>query len=83
MLAGLEADQRQNAALAACMAIQALKADLRSSSHMTELTAGTANLMISLQVSFLERTSPAPAPFVLALLSAPFLQQVLRGTPVT
>ena len=67
MLAGLEAEQRQHAALAACVAIQALKADFKRSSHMAELTAGTANLIISLQVSFLRQHQFAPAPLVMPL----------------
>lgn len=77
MLAGLEAEQRQHAALAACMAIQALKADLKCSSHMTELTAGTANLIISLQVSFLKQHQFAPAPLVIAPFTA------LGGAPLS
>lgn len=52
MPAGLEADQRQSSVLAACLAIFAHKADLRCSSHMTELAAGTANLIIGMQVWF-------------------------------
>lgn len=55
MLAGLEVDQRQSAALAACVAVQAHKAELRRSSHITELTAGIANLIIGLQVFFLKQ----------------------------
>lgn len=65
MLAGLEAEQMQNTALAACVAIQAHKAELRHSSHITELTAGTANLVIGLQVLFLKHyksAQPASAP---------------------
>lgn len=50
MLTGLEASQRQRAAMAACLAIFVHKADLRCSSHMTELAAGIANLIIGMQV---------------------------------
>ncbi|KAL0053260.1 hypothetical protein WJX82_003456 [Trebouxia sp. C0006] len=46
---GLATDQREAAAKAACSAIQAHKAELSQSSYMTELAAGLANIMISLQ----------------------------------
>lgn len=60
MIAGLEAGQRQSAALAACVAVQAHKAELRRSSHITELTAGIANLVIGLQVLCLKQIASAP-----------------------
>ncbi|KAL0036123.1 hypothetical protein WJX79_004331 [Trebouxia sp. C0005] len=46
---GLATDQREAAAHSACSALQAHKAELSQSSHMTELAAGLANIMISLQ----------------------------------
>lgn len=68
MPAGLEVDQWQSAASAACIAVQAHKAELRRSSHITELTAGTANLVIGLQVFFLKQYTLRI--FLVPLLSA-------------
>lgn len=48
--AGLELDTREAAALVACSAIQAHKAELKQRKHIKEVTAGVANLMIGLQV---------------------------------
>lgn len=46
----MAAHQREEAALAACSVLQAYKAELSKSPHTTELMAGVANIMISLQV---------------------------------
>lgn len=69
MLAGLKADQRQSVTVAACVAIQAHKAELRHSSQITELTAGIANLVIGLQVFFLKQYNLHN--LFVALISAP------------
>ena len=45
------------------MAIQEHKSDLRGSTYMTELTAGTANLIISLQVFSLKQHGPGQLAF--------------------
>ncbi|DBA78919.1 TPA: hypothetical protein ACH3X1_008798 [Trebouxia sp. C0004] len=46
---GLATEQREAVAHAACSAIRVHKAELSQSSHVTELAAGLANIMISLQ----------------------------------